>query len=44
MYSNKKKQKNMFKIGSGTIQSPKYSFKVSGLDFASKNKILVPES
>ena len=44
MHSNKNKQKNMFKIGSGNIQSPKYSFKASGLDFASKNKILVPNA
>ena len=44
MPSNKRHSELFIEVGSGFLQSMKYSFKSKGLDLALKNKILVPKS
>ena len=44
MYSNKINSINILKIGSGNIQSEKFSFKAKGLDLAAKKNIFVPKA
>ena len=44
MYSNKINSINILQIGSGNIQSEKFSFKAKGLDLAAKKNIFVPKA